>query len=85
MSETKQKPIHKIKLGAVVATIWENSGEKGTYCKTTFAKLYKGKDNKWQDTGSFGREDLFLLAEAVRQTALFLYQEKPEEEGTEEL
>jgi hypothetical protein len=84
MSESKQKPIHEIKLGRVRATVWENSGEKGTYCKVVFSKLYK-KYNKWNDTSSFGREDLLLLAKVAEQTAFFLYGEKPEEEGTEEL
>ena len=84
MNETKQKPIHEIRLGRVRATIWENSGEKGIYPKVTFSKLYK-KDDKWQDTASFGREDLLLLAEVARQTAYLLHKEKPEEEGTEGL
>ena len=82
--EQKQRPLHEIRLGRVWATVWENSGEKGTYCKATFSKLYKGKDNKWQDTTSFGREDLFLLAEVARQAALFLHQETRDEEGAEE-
>jgi hypothetical protein len=81
--EERQKPLHEIRLGRVRATVWENRGEKGIYRKTTFSKLYKGKDNKWQDTGSFDKEDLLLLAEVARQTAYVLYREKPEEEGGE--
>jgi hypothetical protein len=83
MSEAKQKPIHEIRLGRVRAAVWKNTGETGTWSSVTFSKLYKGKDGKWQDTGSFGREDLLPLAEVARQVAFLLYNEEPEGEQTE--
>jgi hypothetical protein len=84
-SEPKQKPkpIHEVKLGRVRAAIWENATDKGTWCKVTFSRLFKDKSNKWQDSDSFAKEDLLLLAEVVRQAALILYHDEPDGQRTE--
>ena len=85
MTETKTKPINEIRLGRVRAAIWENTGSNGTWHKVTFSRLFKDKDNKWQNTDSFGKDDLLLLAEVARQAAHILYKEGAEGERTEEL
>ncbi len=84
-SEPKQKPVHEVRLGRVRAAIWENATEKATWRKVTFSRLFKDKTNKWQDTESFGKEDLLLLAEVARQVACILYKDEAEGERTEEL
>jgi hypothetical protein len=84
MTEAKQKPIHEIRLGRVRASVWENTGEKGSWRKVTFSKLYLGEDGQWRDTTSFAKGDLLLLAEVARQTAAVLYREDAEaDESTE--
>jgi len=54
---TKNKPVHDVRLGAIKAAIWANSTPKGTRYSVTLTRLYKdGKDWKYSD--SFGRDDL---------------------------
>jgi hypothetical protein len=57
----KEKPAHEIRLGAIKATIWKNDTVKGGRYNTTFVRLYRD-DDKWKNTGSFGRDDLLVLA-----------------------
>lgn len=54
----KARPIHEMRLQSVKAAIWQN----GPTCNVTFSKLYKDGDGKWQQSTSFGRDDLLLLA-----------------------
>ena len=84
-SKQKQKPVHEVRFGRVRAAIWENTTDKGTWRKVTFSRLFKDKSNKWQDSNSFAKEDLLLLAELARQAACILYQDEAEGERTEEL
>jgi hypothetical protein len=81
----KQKPVHEVRLGRVRAAIWENTTDKGTWCKVTFSRLFKDRSNKWQDSDSYGKEDLLLLAEVARQVASILYKDETEGDRTEEL
>lgn len=57
---TKNKPVHNVRLGAIKAAIWANSTPKGIRHSVTLTRLYKdGKDWKYSD--SFGRDDLPLI------------------------
>ena len=58
---SKKKPIHEIRLGRVRAAIWENETSNGTRHNVTFSRLYRDEQGNWQDSASFGRDDLPLL------------------------
>ena len=58
------QPAHEIRLGRVRATIWANSSDEATWYSVVFTRLYKAAD-QWQDSGSFGRDDLLLVAKAA--------------------
>jgi hypothetical protein len=72
-SQSKQRPAHEIRLGAVKATIWPNETSAGVRHNVTIARLYKDGDDKWQQTESFGREDLPLVAKVVDQAHDWIY------------
>jgi len=59
-----QTPIAKFKAGAVSAALWENDIEvKGrtiTILKATVQRRYKDKDDNWQSSGSFSRNEIPL-------------------------
>jgi len=57
---TKNKPVHDIRLGAIKAAIWANQTPKGTRYSVTFTRLYKDGD-QWKRSESFGRDDLPLI------------------------
>ena len=44
------KPAHKIRIGVLQATIWRNSGDKGTWYSVTSSRSYKQGDDAWKET-----------------------------------
>ncbi len=54
----KTKPVHKVRLGRIVAAIWANESPNGVRHSVTFSKIYKGDADTWQRTDSFWRDDL---------------------------
>ena len=63
-----QKPALEIKVGSIQASAWKNQSEDGRYYHTiSLARLYKNRQNRWQRTSSFRRNDLSALSEVVAQ------------------
>ena len=61
-----QKPVHKIRSGAIEVTIWRNEGKNGFFYIVTMNRSYK-KDEEWKQADSFSAEDLLLLAKLLDQ------------------
>ena len=59
-----EKPAHEVRLGSVKAAIWKNDTGNGVRYNTTFSRLYR-EENEWKSTGSFGRDDLLVLAKVA--------------------
>ena len=63
------KPIDEVRLGKVKAAIWQNTIDTpdGGFVRygVTFEKLYLNRDGQWRGTGSFGKDDLLLLAKVA--------------------
>jgi len=61
MSEEKNKPEHKVKVGCVSATVWKNTikknGNEIEVRSITIEKNYKDGEN-WKTTSSFNTNDL---------------------------
>ena len=68
---TKNKPVHDIRLGAIKAAIWANQTPKGTRYSVTFTRLYKDGD-QWKRSESFGRDDLPLIEKVANQAYLWI-------------
>lgn len=60
----KTRPVHEIRLGRIRAAIWRNETEGGVRHNVTLSRIYKD-GNDWKDSGSFGRDDLPLVAKVV--------------------
>lgn len=62
MTEKENKPKHRIQVGAVNATIWENEikTDKGNFTKRTvnMQRAYKDKEDKWQHTNTLNVSDI---------------------------
>ena len=72
------KPVHELRIGRIKATIWENDAENGgTWHNVTLSRLYKTGDlpSDWQQSGSFGRDDLPIVAEVTMQAWRWIYQQ----------
>ena len=70
--ETKTKPAHEIREGAIKASIWANQTPKGVWHKVTVRRLYtvpgeraEGK-SKWKSSDSFSSADLPLVTHVLQ-------------------
>ena len=66
------KPIDEVRVGRIKAAIWQNivdagNGESFVKYGVTFERLYLNRDGQWRGTGSFGKDDLLLLAKVAEQ------------------
>ena len=60
-----QKPVKKIQLGSIRATIWENTNDKGaSWFKVNVTRSYKDGD-EFKDSTSFGVNDLPMASKAL--------------------
>lgn len=75
---TKNKPVHEERLGRIKAAVWANETENGTRYGVTLERLYK-KNEKWQSSESFGRDDLLLLARVLDRVHTWLFENEREE------
>ncbi len=68
------KPVHELRLGRIRAAVWLNETENGPRYNVQISRLYKDKNDKWQDSTSFGREDLPLVAKVADQAMVWIYE-----------
>lgn len=72
-TEAKARPVHEIRLGRVKAAIWANDTENGIRHNVTVTRIYKDGE-EWKTSGSFGREELPLLAKVADMAHSWIYQ-----------
>jgi hypothetical protein len=60
-AHTPNQPIHRIRQGAVSASIWRQETAKGPMFNVTFQRSYKDGDT-WKTSTSFGRNNLLVLS-----------------------
>lgn len=65
MATKNQQPIHKIKVGLVQASIWEQSTDKGhAFLTVTFSNSYK-KGEEWKNGHSYQTQEIDNLIDAA--------------------
>ena len=74
-----RKPIHKVRLGKVKGSVWQNSTDNGVFYNVTFVRFYRD-ENAWRVADSFGRDDLPALASVANQAWLWIFQKQQEPE-----
>ncbi len=62
----KERPVHKLRAGALEVAIWAREGEHGTFYSVTTSRSYKQGD-EWKQADSYGADDLLLLAKLLDQ------------------
>lgn len=72
---SKKKPVHELRLGRVRAAVWENDTPNGTRHNVTFSRLYRDEQGNWQDSTSFGRDELPLLWKVADQVHSWILQQ----------
>jgi hypothetical protein len=84
MSKSKKaKPVQEIRIGRLKAAIWANETEGGSIRhNVTFSRLFKLENEEWQDSSSFGRDDLLLLGKLADRVHSWIYKQTQEQNGS---
>jgi hypothetical protein len=75
MSNTKKPPVHELRIGAIKATIWEQSSQDNTWNNVTFARIYKD-GSEWKTAESYTRDDLLVLAKLADQAHSWICEQR---------
>lgn len=63
-AETK-KPVAKVRVDLINASIWKNTTDKGTFYNVTFENRYRDSEGNWKSGHSYAAGDLLALAKAA--------------------
>ncbi len=78
MAKSKQNPpVHEVRLGRIKGLVWANETRNGVRHSVTISRLYKD-DDSWQETSSFDRDDLPLVAKVADRLHSFIYEHNAE-------
>lgn len=73
--EQKKKPVYRITRGRIVVPIWENeTNDGGVWFNAMPLRLFRDGD-KWNETATFRRDDLPILAFAVETAYRWIWRE----------
>ena len=89
-AEPKARAVHHVRLGRISATIWEAETESRARYSVSLERTYRlppeqrsGQgDPGWRRTSFYGRDDCFLVGEAARQAANWIFQEQRRDQQT---
>ena len=60
------QPVDRVKIGLIESAIWKNVDTDGNVrYNATIQRRYIDKDENWQSTASYGRDDLLVLAKVA--------------------
>ena len=62
--QTKNKPVHEVRIGTIKAAVWKHENENGRFYSTNLQRSYKD-GNEWKHTDYFGRDDLLVVAKVA--------------------
>lgn len=85
-NSTGNKPVHTLRYGNVKAAVWRNEVDLGNASRAmyhvTFSRSYKDHSELWRDSGSFGPEDLLVLAKLADEAHTFIFKQKARDKST---
>jgi hypothetical protein len=68
-------PAFSVRHRALKATVWKNDTENGPMFNTTVSRSYKDDKEQWRESGSFGFDDVLIVAELLRTCHGFISRE----------
>jgi len=63
-----KSPAHKLRLGLITATIWDNDG----FYSVDLARSYKDAEGNWNNTASYAQSDLLNVAKCAERAELWI-------------
>jgi hypothetical protein len=79
---TKQRPAQTIRYGRLQAAIWRQESDKGPWYSVAFARAYRDQNGNWLSSGSFGRDDLLVLAKLADQAHSWIHRQMAQDAGS---
>jgi hypothetical protein len=81
---SSRAPVFTCRHRVLKAAVWKNETENGTMFNTTLTRSYKDGE-EWKESGSFGYDDILIVAELLRTCHGFISREmaKASEEARE--
>ena len=79
----KVKPVREFRIGRIKAAIWANETDGGIRHNVTFSRLYKLDGGEWQDSTSFGRDDLPLLIKVADRVHSWIFEQTSSQNGSQ--
>jgi len=70
------KPVHRIRYGAVAVAIWKNESANGPFFNATVERTYRDDDGNPKSADSFGLNDIGLLQLALAEAAQWINAQK---------
>jgi hypothetical protein len=68
------KPAWEVRLARIKAIVWANPSDGGVRYNVTIRRIFKREGSAtWEQSDSFGRDDLPQVMEVVRQAWLWIY------------
>jgi hypothetical protein len=64
--QAKQRPVYEARYGRIKVVAWANDSDKGIWYSVQVTRSYKDGKGEWHQASTFGRDDLLVVAEAVR-------------------
>jgi hypothetical protein len=74
-------PVFGVRHRALKAAVWKNDTENGPMFNTTVARSYKDDKDQWRESGSFGYDDVLIVAELLRTCHGFISREMAKQNG----
>lgn len=80
MSQESNKPVHKLRMGKISASIWqyEVGEQKLIRHGVTFQKSYLNKNEQWENTTIFNRDELLVVAKLADHAHSWIYDQREE-------
>lgn len=83
-TQDKNKPAAEFRINGVKAVVWENETRNGTMFNTSLVRVYKDKDDEWQETHSLGRDELLAAAKVLDEAHSFILDEERKQRSDDE-
>lgn len=83
MSDSKNRPVHNIRVGGINAAIWEQEGSKGNFMNASFSRSYK-QGNEWKTSHTYTVNQLDDLRRAATEAETYINENarsNPEQEN----
>ena len=82
-SSDNNKPAAEFRINGLKAVVWENETKNGSMYNTTLVRVYKDKNDEWQETNSLSRDDLLAARKVLDEAHSFILDEERNARSTD--